>query len=352
MSVEKPKETRDCFYCHKKGHVIAECLSLKRKQQSQVKEVGFVNTVSQSVHFEQTKDKVDNVYFPFLFKGYVSLSGKEEDQLEVQVLRDTGAAQSFVCSDVLPFSDQTSVGSSRLVQGFSMEIMRVPVHRIHLQTDLVSGFVEVGVRPVLPVKGISFILGNDLAGGKVVPSLEVTDTLSTEYSTDELSRRYPNAFTACVITRAQSKKTNEVSLSDSFLCVDQEAEEGPEVKSCISDQVSEVVVSGPLALTITREKLIEAQKNDVSLVKCFKLAERSERSNVSFVVEDGLLMRKWHKSNTTEDEWNVVYQVVVPSMFRRQVLSLAHDHLLSGHLGVTKTYNRILQHFFLVWFEV
>ncbi len=39
-----------------------------------------------------------------------------------------------------------------------MEIMRVPVHRIHLQTDVVSGFVEVGVRPVLPVKGVSFIL--------------------------------------------------------------------------------------------------------------------------------------------------------------------------------------------------
>ncbi len=346
LGVEKPKEMRECFYCHKKGHVIAECLSLKRKQHAQTKEVAFVNTVSQSAHFDQTKYKVDSVYVPFLFKGYVSLSGKEEDQVEVQVLRDTGAAQSFVCADVLPFSDQTSVGSSRLVQSFSMEIMRVPVHRIHLQTDLVSGFVEVGVRPVLPVKGVSFILGNDLAGGKVVPSIEVIDTLSIEHSSDELSQKYPNAFTACVITRAQSKKDNEVSLSDSFLCVDQDAEEGPENKSHVSDQVSEVVVSDPLTLTVTREKLIEAQKNDVSLVKCFKLVEKPGLNNVSLVVKDGLLLRKWHKNNTTDDEWNVVYQVVVPSIFRQQVLSLAHDHLLSGHLGVTKTYNRVLQHFF------
>ncbi len=216
LGVEKPKEMRECFYCHKKGHVIAECLSLKRKQQAQTKEVAFVNTVSQSAHFEKTKYKVDRGYVPFLFKGYVSLSGKEEDQVEVQVLRDTGAAQSFVCADVLPFSDQTSVGSSRLVQSFSMEIMRVPVHRIHLQTDLVSGFVEVGVRPVLPVKGVSFILGNDLAGGKVVPSIEVIDTLSKEHSSDELSQKYPNAFTACVITRAQSKKDNEVHALDTF----------------------------------------------------------------------------------------------------------------------------------------
>lgn len=160
----------------------------------------------------------------------------------------------------------------------------------------------------------------------------------------ELSQKYPNAFTACVITPAQ--KDNEVSLSDSFLCVDQEAEERPEDKSHISDQVSEVVVSDPLTLTETREKLIEAQKNDVSLVKFFKLAEMPELNNVSFVVKDGLLMRKWHKNNTTDDEWNVVYEVVVPSIFCQQVLSLAHSHLLSEHLGVTKTYNRVLQYLF------
>lgn len=160
----------------------------------------------------------------------------------------------------------------------------------------------------------------------------------------ELSQKYPNAFTACVITPAQ--KDNEVSLSDSFLCVDQEAEERPEDKSHISDQVSEVVVSDPLTLTETCEKLIEAQKNDVSLVKFFKLAEMPELNNVSFVVKDGLLMRKWHKNNTTDDEWNVVYQVVVPSIFRQQVLSLVHSHLLSEHLGVTKTYNRVLQYLF------
>ncbi len=28
------------------------------------------------------------------------------------------------------------------------------------------------------------------------------------------------------------------------------------------------------------------------------------------------------------------------------ILCLAHDHQLAGHLGVTKTYNRILSHFF------
>lgn len=101
--------------------------------------------------------------------------------------------------------------------------------------------------------------------------------------------------------------------------------------SLVSDQRNDVVVSDPLILTVTREKLIEAQKNDLSL-KCFKLAEKPALNNVSFLVKDGLMMQKWHK-----DEWNVVYQVVVPSIFCQQVLSLAHNHLLSGHLGLCFT---------------
>lgn len=33
-------------------------------------------------------------------------------------------------------------------------------------------------------------------------------------------------------------------------------------------------------------------------------------------------------------------------VFRSQVLALAHDHPLSVHLGINKTYNKILKHFF------
>lgn len=110
----------------------------------------------------------------------------------------------------------------------------------------------------------------------MVPLLEVVDTLSTEHSSDELPKKYPNAFIACVITHAQSKKDSEVSLFDSFLCIDQEAEERSEDKSHVSDQENRVVVSDSLTLAVALEQLIEAQQNDVSLVKCFKLIEKRE----------------------------------------------------------------------------
>ncbi len=59
-------------------------------------------------------------------------------------------------------------------------------------------------------------------------------------------------------------------------------------------------------------------------------------------------MRKWSSTLSTAqaDEWDVVQQIVVPLKFRQPVLSLAHEHPWSGHLGINKTYNRVLQHFF------
>ena len=57
-------------------------------------------------------------------------------------------------------------------------------------------------------------------------------------------------------------------------------------------------------------------------------------------------MRKWAPSTDEDSGWNTTYQIVVPSGYRTQILSLAHDNVLSGHLGITKTYYRILKQFF------
>ena len=64
-------------------------------------------------------------------------------------------------------------------------------------------------------------------------------------------------------------------------------------------------------------------------------------------MQDGILMRKWRPLDTpAEEEWNVVYQIMVPQKYRQDIISLAHDSLMAGHLGVTKTYNKICEHFY------
>lgn len=46
------------------------------------------------------------------------------------------------------------------------------------------------------------------------------------------------------------------------------------------------------------------------------------------------------------EDWNMVYQIVVPAECRQHILNLAHEHPWSGHLGVTETYDCVLKHFF------
>ena len=43
-------------------------------------------------------------------------------------------------------------------------------------------------------------------------------------------------------------------------------------------------------------------------------------------------------------------QLVIPESFREKVLRLAHETLMSGHLGIKKTTDRVLTEFF--WPEV
>lgn len=164
---------RECFYCHELGHLIAVCPALKRKGQAPTSKspagVGLVQTIP-TPQLSAADTEIVTDYSLFIFHGFVSLSG--EKRVPVTILRDTGASQSFILDAILPFSNETSCGSDVLVWGIKMSILKVPLHKVHLHSSLVSGLVRVGVRSQLPVKGVSFILGNDLAGGKVFPPLK------------------------------------------------------------------------------------------------------------------------------------------------------------------------------------
>ena len=68
---------------------------------------------------------------------------------------------------------------------------------------------------------------------------------------------------------------------------------------------------------------------------------------VCFYKQDGVLLRKWRPPEVpANEEWKVVNQIVVPPKYRKNIISLAHDNVLSGHLGVNKTHNKILLHFY------
>ena len=58
-------------------------------------------------------------------------------------------------------------------------------------------------------------------------------------------------------------------------------------------------------------------------------------------------MRKWRSSEVSaDDEWAVNHQIMVPRIYRSEILSLAHETPMSSHLGVNNTYQKILNHFY------
>lgn len=148
------------------------------------------------------------------------------------------------------------------------------------------------------------------------------------------------------------KEEKEICLGDSCLwdsSGDTRLQESEVVDSGGPTTMDTAPVSENLFL-ISRGQLISGQKNDTALFPLFDTAvsgKRIESLSMGYFVHEGLLMRKWMPlSISAADDWSVVMQIVIPSPYRAEILNMAHDNPLAGHLGVRKTYDRILRHFF------
>lgn len=58
---------------------------------------------------------VDDCFKPFIFHGFVSLTGKVEDEHPVTILRGTGESQLFNLSNVLPLGETSACEDSAIV---------------------------------------------------------------------------------------------------------------------------------------------------------------------------------------------------------------------------------------------
>uniref|UniRef100_A0A674N472 Gypsy retrotransposon integrase-like protein 1 n=1 Tax=Takifugu rubripes TaxID=31033 RepID=A0A674N472_TAKRU len=344
--------SRECGYCHKRGHVIADCLSLKRKQQApaaaQQRNVCLVKRVRKRTteRANARSDKPNPCFTPFASKGFVSLSAGMTDRKEITLLRDSAGSQLIIKANILPLSSATSCHSSVKIRGVGMVNMLVPLHRIHLQCPLLSGWFEVAVLPDLPVPGVDFLLCNDIAGGQVSPTPIVVDVPVVINASSE-NQESPEVFPACAVTRAQAKEYGE-DLADVFFFTDRPTS-SEATESQIGHQHAASLSTKAMELPATREEFIKAQQNDETLQNCLSSVlgvEQEKGQKVVYFMDRGLLVRCWRQDASGDGDWSTAYQVVVPTAYRPQVLSLAHDNLWAGHLGITKTYDKILRHFF------
>ena len=59
---------------------------------------------------------------------------------------------------------------------------------------------------LLLFKGVHLLLGNDLAGDKVVVNPLVTDTSNIGQTDDPIEQEIPDLYPSCTVTRAMAKK--------------------------------------------------------------------------------------------------------------------------------------------------
>lgn len=112
---------------------------------------------------------------------------------------------------------ETTTGERVIVQGIGNSFVSVPFHKVSLESNLVHGNTDVGVVSNLPMRGISMLLGNDLAGGKVVRYPWVVSKPSVSKETEKIEERHPGVFPSYAVTRAKSKQKNAKINSDDGL---------------------------------------------------------------------------------------------------------------------------------------
>ena len=369
-----------CNYCKHSGHIVSDCPVLKRKRE---KQEGLIPTgltslklTPQSCVKDQTHvqakvpetDSVMEIYEPFLSDGFVSLNSDFAQSTPIAILRDTGASQSLILADTLPFSEKTSSGTSVLIQGVECGFVNVPLHNIYLSSDLVKGPVAVGIRQTLPFKDVHLLLGNDLAGDKVVVNPLVTDTPCMDQSPDPIEQEIPDLYPSCAVTRAMAKKAmltenqSDVDLTDSFIGQSfkneitkslshnlPEDQTDSNDSTSVSDHFPSSLVEEDLDIR-SRSQLSKEQHKDPEISPLFHKAVNETdlvQDTICLYIKNGILMRKWRSPEIpADDEWAVNHQIVVPKIYRSEILSLAHENPMSGHLGVNKTYHKILNHFY------
>ncbi|XP_067685776.1 uncharacterized protein [Haliotis asinina] len=339
-----------CSYCHMTNHTVDSCFKRNRDNASAI---GFVKSAMPLSRVSK-----------YIHKGSVSDVKVRDQPSDVSVYRDTGAWQTLMLSSALPKTVHSATGDYVIVSWIGQKAMSVPLHRVWLNSDFVSGEVVVGVVEELPFEGVDVLLCNDLTDRccqpRCFPELHVHSS-PVGHSLSEVDSsmaRYP----ACVTTRSMSKVKpldEDVDLADT--CVSNALEELP--SSGPAKSTSEVVsatetetVTAPKKITEvdkntldgldvnwSQEALCIAQKSDETLQQIWSKVLSDTRDTEEFYVHKGILMRRCPQK---ELDVGSREQIVVPKAFRTEILSLAHESLFAGHLGRTKTYDRLSSDFF------
>ena len=359
VSPETDKKQNTCAKCKRRGHWTKACWSdklctlcnnvghIEEVCKSKPKSAGlvalasppiennnqnYVAEVTRRVHnvtVNPVNVKANEVFRPFFSKGSITYDGKN---YPVDILRDTGCALSLILKSAIPSivdDDGNTNGQYEIVKGVGDILTSVPLINLTLNSEFVNDDVVVGVAENIPVPGITFLLGNDLAKEKVTSeNPRMIENITNCDNSDNLKVEFPGVFPFCVTTRAMERdrvvnedrissqllnpiETNLVgnfptdanrggNIDPAFECSfpgDPNNTGNTDLKS--DDNANEL-------LQTSSDKLIQAQKLDKSISHLLQSAVTYKPTdNIPlgyYCLDNGVLMRKWRPSTEPSDQ--------------------------------------------------
>ena len=221
---------------------------------------------------------------------------------KVRFLQDTGCSTAVVRESLVRQEQYT--GKSSWCVLMDGTIKKCSLAMIQIDCPFYTGEVEAMVMEN-PIDDL--VLGN-------APGVRKTPDQNWGKQSDNIG---------AVVTRAQAKR-NEESIKPS--------------------NVAQIDV--PFVNASTLET---SQREDSSLGKLWDLAQSGEKLKTKgnqiyrYKVRNSILYRVYEQTRgSTACE---VKQIVVPTKYRKQVMTLAHEAIVGGHMGIRKTSDRITSRF-------
>ena len=340
---------KTCYYCGKKNHVIAECRIRERDMRKQSAAAGQGRSdISNWRHEEQKRDKkkddtppkpvglctivpkdkdlllscidegklplANDMSIPYI-SGACNADAKiklSEDNMpvydglvngeKVRFLQDTGCSTAVVRESLVRQEQYT--GKSSWCVLMDGTIKKCSLAMIQIDCPFYTGEVEAMVmeNPIYDL-----VLGN-------APGVRKTPDQNWGKQSDNIG---------AVVTRAQAKR-NEESIKP----------------------LNVAQIDVPFVNASTLET---SQREDSSLGKLWDLAQSGEKLKTRgnqiyrYEVRNSILYRVYEQTRgSTACE---VKQIVVPTKYRKQVMKLAHEAIVGGHMGIRKTSDRITSSF-------
>ncbi|XP_078694909.1 uncharacterized protein LOC144923898 [Branchiostoma floridae x Branchiostoma belcheri] len=323
--VSSPQHRLTCAFCKAPGHDVSRCRKLQKAK-------------PQNSMFCQGRYKFWDSDQPIPDNEW-SVDGTVNGQ-RVHMYRDTGSTMTFVNRKFVPHD--AYLGESIRVRMANGTVDEIPTALVTLAVAGQQQQMEVGVMNTpFPV-----LLGNDYHTSCVVTRAQARRAHSVEQRIAEEASKSDVRATPLDDPATDGENDQDIATDDDEADENTASTGAPSTEDGTQESTS--------VFDVSPQSLQAQQSADLSLQSAWKDAvpePQSRHLQTCYVKRHGYLLRKWTPQNRqgeggTAPEMSPVFQVVVPTKHRLKILRLAHAIPLAGHLGIARTRERVLQHFY------